>query len=124
MSHGYQNLKVWHKAYKLTLMVYQATKSFPKDEKYELIPQMRRASTSMIANIAEGYGRKNLTGYINFLQIAIGSCNELGVFLMLSKDLKYLEKKNYEDINSVHTEVTKMLLALKRSLENKSNPNS
>ena len=89
MSHGYFKLSVWKKAYDQTLKIYHLTKSFPKNETYGIISQMRRASSSIIANIAEGYGKRNLSEYIHFISIAISSSNELEVFLLLSRDLKY-----------------------------------
>ncbi len=84
-----------------------------------MISQMRRASSSIIANIAEGYGKRNLSEYLHFISIAISSCNELEVFLLLSKDLKYLEKKDFNHLMRSHTEITKMLLGLRNSLEKK-----
>ena len=119
ITHGFKNLKVWKKAYDLTLKVYDITKDYPQIENYGLISQMRRASTSIIANIAEGYGRNNLPGYIYYISIAISSTNELDVYFMLSLDLKYLKKKDYEDIKSIHTEIIKMLLGLRKSLNRK-----
>ena len=83
---------------------------------------MRRAAVSIIANIAEGYGKKHLTGYIHFISIAICSCNELGVYIKLSKDLQYLKLDDFQIMNIRHNEILKMLLALRSSLENKSNP--
>lgn len=114
---GYNNLKVWKKSYNLTLKIYEITKSFPDYEIYGIISQMRRAATSIIANIAEGYGKKKLTGYIHYISIAISSCNELGVYIRLSRDLKYVKKDECEYIESVHEEIIKMLFGLKKSLE-------
>ena len=119
MSHGYYNLSVWKKAYQLTLKIYKFTKSYPKIETYSIISQMRRASSSVIANIAEGYGKRNLPEYIHFISIAISSCNELEVFLLLSKDLNYLNKKDFDYLMKSHIEITKMLLGLRKALENK-----
>jgi four helix bundle protein len=119
MSHGYHNLSVWKKAYTLTLKIYKFTKSYPKYETYRIISQMRRASSSVIANIAEGYGKRNLSEYIHYISIAISSCNELEVFLLLSKDLNYLHKKDFSKLMNSHIEITKMLLGLRKALEMK-----
>jgi len=119
MSHGFKNLKVWKKAYNQTLRIYRLTKSFPKIEIYRIISQMRRASTSIIANIAEGYGKRNLSEYLYFISIAISSCNELDVFLLLSKDLDYLNKKDFDNLKNSHNEIIKMLLGLRNALEKK-----
>ena len=69
MTNGYFNLLVWKKAYNQTLKIYGYTKYFPIYEKYGIISQMRRASTSIIANIAEGYGKRSLTEYLYFISI-------------------------------------------------------
>ncbi len=84
---------------------------------------MRRASSSIIANIAEGYGKRNLSEYLHYISIAINSCNELEVFLLLSKDLNYLNKKDFNNLMNSHIEITKMLLGLRKALEIK-NKNS
>ncbi len=119
MLKSYKNLKVWNKAYELTLKIYQITRYFPKEETYGLTSQMRRASTSIIANIAEGSGKNHIGEFIQFISIAIGSCNELEVYLELSIDLNYLKKKEYEKLNIIHVEISKMLFGLRKSLEHK-----
>ena len=122
MAKGYRNLNVWSKGYLLTKKVYEATEIFPKEEVYGLVSQMRRSSVSIIANIAEGYGRNHLGEYIQFVSYAIGSSNELEVYLLLAKDLKYLDDDSYTELLSMHSEVGKMLIGLRTSLENKKNP--
>jgi four helix bundle protein len=117
MSKGYKNLEVWKKAYKLALKIYDVTKNYPKTEMYGLTTQMRRASTSIIANIAEGYGKNHLGEYIQYVSIAIGSCNELEVFLMFSNDLNYLEKKDFDQLIDIQTRISKMLFNLRKALE-------
>ena len=119
MGKGYRKLDVWNKGYILTKKVYNLTAKFPKEERYGLISQMRRSSVSVVANIAEGYGRNHLNEYIQFISIAIGSSNELEVYLLLSKDLEYLSEKDFNEIMPVHAEVSKMLHSLKLSLEKK-----
>ncbi len=119
MVKGYRNLDVWKKGYLLTKKVYEITEKFPKEETYGLVSQMRRASVSIIANVAEGYGRNHLGEYIQFVSYAIGSSNELEVYLLLSNDLKYLDDDPYAELLSIHKEVSKMLIGLRTSLENK-----
>ncbi len=119
MLNGYHNLKVWNKAYKLTLKIYRLTKTYPKEETYGLSSQMRRASTSIIANIAEGYGNKSLAEYIRFVNIALGSCNELSVYILLSNDLNYLDDNDFKSIQTNQEEITKMLLGLRKALKKK-----
>lgn len=78
----FRNLKVWEKAYQLTLDVYKTTKGFPKDEMYGLTSQTRRAAASVAANIAEGCGRTGGAELGRFVQIAMGSASELEFHLL------------------------------------------
>lgn len=94
----YKELKVWEKAHHFTLQVYEVTKSFPKDELYSLTNQLRRAASSIPANIAEGCGKITQSEFAHFLNISLGSANEAEYFLILSKDLKYLTEKKFPDI--------------------------
>lgn len=123
MSYGYKKLDVWNKAYQMTLRLYRITTFFPKEEKFGLISQMRRASFSIIGNLAEGYNKNYLKEYIHSVTIAIGSCNELEVYLMLSKDLHYLKEKEFEILMSFHKDVGKMLFGLRTGLRKKLIPN-
>ncbi|ACC84986.1 four helix bundle protein [Nostoc punctiforme] len=81
---SYQDLKVWQEAMNLAEECYRVTKQFPKEETYGMISQIRRASVSIPANIAEGYGRRTRGEYIQFLYIAQGSLKELETHLLLS----------------------------------------
>jgi four helix bundle protein len=87
----FRDIKVWQKAHDLTLEIYKATRSFPKDELYTLVSQIRRASVSIPANVAEGCGRGTDSELRQFLQIAMGSASELEYHLVLARDLGYLE---------------------------------
>ena len=116
---AYKNLNVWTKSYELTLKVYDATRSYPKDEMYGLRSQMRRAAASIPSNIAEGYGRRGLKEYIRFVSISIGSCNELEVYLLLSNDLKLLENKQSKTLSSTRDEISRMLFSLRKALQRK-----
>jgi len=104
-------LKVWEKAHQLTLDVYQATMVFPKEELYGLTSQIRRASSSIPANIAESCGRGGSAELNQFLQIALGSASELEYHLLLARDLHYLNTTNYVNLASAVVEVKKMLTA-------------
>lgn len=92
---NYKDLKVWSKSHDLTLRVYSSTKSFPKDEIYALTSQLRRASSSIPANIAEGCGKNTANDFARFLNISLGSANETDYFILLSKDLGYLSVEDY-----------------------------
>ena len=105
----FRDIKVWQKAHNLTLEIYKATRSFPKDELYTLVSQIRRASVSIPANVAEGCGRGTDSELRQFLQIAMGSASELEYHLVLARDLGYLEATLYESLNDQVTEVKRML---------------
>lgn len=105
----YRKLKVWERAHRLTIDVYLATRSFPKEELYGLTSQLRRAATSIPANIAEGYGRSGDPELARFLTIAIGSANELDYHLLLARDLGYLEPSDFNRLAAEAQGVARML---------------
>ena len=92
----FRELKVWQRAHELTLAVYQVTASFPREELYGLTAQMRRASSSIGANLAEGCGRDGGAELNRFCSIALGSASELQYFLLLAKDLHLLAGGDYD----------------------------
>lgn len=109
---NYKSLKVWTRAHQLTLDIYKESKPFPKEELYSLTSQLRRASTSIPANIAEGCGKNTPADLANFLNIALGSANEAEYFLLLAKDLGYLAYDRYEFLFNEINEVKAMLISL------------
>jgi len=113
----FKKLKVWEKAHLLTIAVYKISVDFPKDEVYGLTSQMRRASASIPANIAEGCGREGTQEFSRFLQIAMGSLYELEYHILLAYDLKLLNENNFEILNNNVTEVRKMLIAFMKTLK-------
>jgi len=119
MKSGYRGLGVWNKAYEMSLGIYDVTRSFPQEEMYGITSQMRRASTSIIANLAEGHGRAYVKEYAQFVSIAIGSCNELEVFLLLAHDLELTREEDHVKLVATQKEVSKMLFSLRRSLKKK-----
>ena len=108
----FRELKVWHKAHHLTLLIYKVTASFPREEVYGLTSQIRRACASIPANIAEGCGRKGDAEFGRFLQIAMGSACELEYHLLLAHDLSFLSSAHYERLSEDVTEVKRMLTSL------------
>jgi len=114
---NYRELIVWQKAHQTTLMVYRITAMFPKDELYGLTSQIRRASASIPANIAEGSGRESEAEFGRFLQIAAGSASELDYHLLLAHDLKFINEVDYVAVTDILTEVRKMLTALLKRLK-------
>jgi len=119
MLKNYKELKVWQRSYNLCLEIYRITKGFPKEEKYGLTSQIRRAAVSVPSNIAEGYGRKTTQEYIRFLYVAYGSNCELETQLLLSGDLSYIDSAKLEMLLEGVGEVERMLKALIKSLERK-----
>ena len=110
---SYKDLKVYKKSYDLCIEMYKQTKSFPKDEQFGLISQIKRASTSIPLNIAEGYGKKSSAQeFKRFLLMALGSCNEMEVLLNISKDLGFMELDAFEKLSREYEEVAKMLNVL------------
>lgn len=108
----YRRLAVWEKSHKLVLRIYAATASFPRDESYGLTSQVRRASSSIPSNIAEGCGRSGDGELRRFLFIAMGSANELEYQLFLAKDLEYIEPATYASLTDDLNEVKRMLSGL------------
>ena len=113
---SHRDLIVWQKAMKLTVEVYHATKTFPKDELYGLTSQIRRASCSIAANIAEGKGRRTDKEFQHFLVTARGSLMELDTHLELACRVDYLPVELHERLRVQLIEVGKILNGLIRSL--------
>ncbi|RZL19952.1 MAG: four helix bundle protein [Pedobacter sp.] len=109
---NFKDLKVWEKAHQLTLSIYKASANFPKEEIYSLTSQLRRASASIPANIAEGCGKNSQADLANFLNISLGSANETEYFLILSKDLNYLTEEQFMILSNSINEVKAMLVSL------------
>ena len=114
---SYKELTVWQKAYKLSILIYTTTETFPKKEDFSLTSQMRRSAVSIPSNIAEGYNRNHRKEFIQFLQIAYGSSAELETQLSLAHDIGYIEKENFIAISALMTEVLKMLNVMIRKLK-------
>jgi four helix bundle protein len=107
----FKNLKVWQKSHELTLEIYKVTAKFPKEELFGLTSQIRRASSSISANIAEGCGRKSDADFARFLQNAIGSASETQNHLILAKDLGFIDLEKYEILETQANEVKRMLIS-------------
>ena len=115
-TEGSKQLNVWQKAYELTLEIYKITKAFPKNEMYGLTSQMRRAAASVPANIAEGYERNHRKEYLQFLYVAKGSLGEVEIFLLLSNDLDYLSKDDFNAVDEKRKVTSRLLKGLVKSL--------
>jgi len=113
----FKDLRVWAKAHALTLAVYQRTRAFPKEELYGLTSQLRRATASVGANIAEGCGRRSDGEMRRFVQIARGSANEVEYDLLLAKDLDLLTEEEHKNFEAKVLEIQRMLATLVQSLK-------
>src|SRR5215467_9126349 len=105
----FRDLKVWEKAHALALACYQITASFPKQEIFGIVSQIRRSGSSIAANIAEGCGRGGNAEFQRFLHMAMGSASELEYHLLLSRDLHFLENEHHDRTQSQVVEVKRML---------------
>jgi four helix bundle protein len=115
---NYRDLEVWKLSHKLTLELYVASRKFPKDEMFGLTTQLRRATISIGANLAEGRGRRTSPEFARFTRIAMGSASELDYHLMLCRDFEFVSKEFYERNSKELIRVRKMLSALLSSVEN------
>jgi four helix bundle protein len=114
-----EEVPVWQKSHRLTLVVYRVTKNFPKSELYGIVSQVRRSSSSIPANISEGFYRKGTKELLRFLYIARGSFGETVYFIRLAKDLGYLNDRDYKTLKEGYNEVGKQLNGWINSLKRK-----
>jgi len=109
---NYRDLIVWQKSVNFVTVIYQTTKTFPKDEVFGLVSQMRRCAVSIPSNIAEGYGQRSTNDYLRFLQIAMGSVYELQTQMEIVKNLKYLSSSLFEENYELSREIERILSSL------------
>jgi len=118
----FRDLLVWQKSMALVTRVYKETGTFPADEKFGLVAQMRRCAVSIPSNIAEGYGRRASGDYLRFLQIAVGSVYELQTQLEIARNLELLRETSYAAIKKDSLEVAKMLVSLAAKVRSGTKP--
>lgn len=117
MDNGFQSvqrLKVWQKSVDLVESSYKLSSRLPLDERFGLVSQIRRAATSVPANIAEGFGRWNARDFARFAAIASGSLRELETHLIIVQRLGFLDKSTVETVLRQTDEVSKMLYRMRR----------
>jgi four helix bundle protein len=112
----FRELKAWQKSHELTLRVYRATRTLPKEELYGLTSQLRRAAASVAANLAEGCCRASDRDFARFVAIALGSTSECEYHALLARDLQFLDEAVYSDLAKRVQEVKRMLSALYQRL--------
>ncbi len=114
---SYRQLIVWRKAMEMVNTVYEATRTFPRDEIYGLTSQLRRAAVSVPSNIAEGQGRKSTKEFAHHLSIAYGSLMEVETQIIISGDQHYLSPAQSERLLDMTAEVGRLLNGLLNSLK-------
>jgi four helix bundle protein len=112
----HKDLDVWVKSIELVTQLYEKTAAFPSHELYGLTNQIRRASVSIPANLAEGAARNHRKEFSQFIGISLGSASEVETLLIISKNLKYLSEEIFQKLNSDLERIIRMLIALKKSL--------
>lgn len=112
---SFTQLIVWQKAHLLALEIYKITKTFPMEEKFGLIDQLRRAAVSVTSNIAEGFYRRTMKDKAHFYAISLGSLAEIQNQLLMSRDLTYLRNETFHSIALKTVEVHKLLNGLIKS---------
>ncbi len=118
INRGFTKLRVWQDSIELFKMVYMITQNFP----YELSKSRNNildASHSISRNISEGYCRKNLKEYLNFLNIALSSCGELFSGMLSFKEIKIIKDDDFEKFDELHYKVENELIGLIKSLQKK-----
>jgi len=119
----YRELRVWQQGIELAVTCYGITKPFPREEMFGMTSQIRRAASSVPANIAEGWGRQSTGDYIKFLRIAQGSLKELETHLILCNRIELISTEQLTELETQTTAIGKMLAALIRSLQQKKSGN-
>ncbi|HYU27011.1 MAG TPA: four helix bundle protein [Thermoanaerobaculia bacterium] len=117
---GYRDLLVWQKARVLAKDIYLMTRSFPREETFALVQQMRRAAVSILCNIAEGRGRRTRPDYRHFVLMARGSAFELETQIIVAADIGYVAETTAESLAERTTEIARMLNGLLRYIDHAS----
>ena len=121
---NFKDLEIWRRSHKLTLEIYKATQSFPKEELFGLTSQTRRAVSSIPTNIAEGCGRRTNAELANFLNIASGSASEVEYEILLAKDVGYITAEQCDMWTREIGEIRSMLAAYMKRLKADENSES
>ncbi len=115
---AFEEIEAWKKAYQLTLEIYRLTSEGDFSRDYGLRDQIRRVSVSIMANIAEGHGRKSNNEFANFLNVARGSAQETQSHLYIAMGLGYISDDHFEGMYGEYTQISKMTLSLAMYLRN------
>lgn len=119
----HERLDVWNKSMDLVVTIYKETEAFPSNEKFGLTSQLRRASVSIPANIAEGAARASIKEFNHFLSNAQGSASEVETELLIAHRLGYLSQLKYQSLRIVLDDIGRMLTGLSQHLRRRSQSN-
>ena len=121
MVDRFEELEVFKRSYRISLDIHRVTLEMPQIEQYALADQMRRASKSICANLAEGFAKQSQSKaeFKRYIQISIGSANEMRVWLRYALDLGYLDEVRWQEWRTEYDEIAKMLQGLSNSLRHK-----
>ncbi|WP_299363992.1 four helix bundle protein [Winogradskyella sp.] len=112
----FKKYDIWELSHAFALKIYEVSQSFPKEEIYGVISQIRRASSSIPTNISEGCGRTSDTEFNRFLTIALGSACEAEYLIILSKDLNYIDSESFMKLNEEINTIKRKIYTLKQKL--------
>lgn len=115
---SFTDLQTWKVAHQLVIAIYKIIKTFPSEEKYALIDQMRRCALSITSNIAEGFSRQSKKEKVQFYYTAKGSLTELQNQLLLARDIHYVTKESFSIIAQQTIQVSRLLTGLIKSVKN------
>jgi len=114
--HNFRELRVWQRSMDLAEAIYKLTAGFPREEKYGLSSQLQRSAVSIPSNISEGAGRGTNKQFRQFLEISMGSCNEVLTQLELCSRFKYIEKETFDIVAGEANQICKMIFVFYKSL--------
>ncbi|RYE52328.1 MAG: four helix bundle protein [Sphingobacteriales bacterium] len=115
--HNYKNLEIWKRSLKLAIGLIKETTKFPKDLKYGIVDQLRRAAISVPSNIAEGAGRNSNGQFRFFLQVSLGSCYELATQIEIAKEINAMKLEIAVDFQNEIEELSKMIFVFRNKLD-------
>ena len=124
LARSFEDLEVFQRAYRVSLDVHRTSQNFPQSEQYGLADQVRRASKSICANIAEGFGkqRQSRAEFNRFLMMALGSADEMRVWCRYCLDLGLIDETCWQSWRDEYQAIAKMLQALISSSKRRSDP--
>ncbi len=109
---SFTDLNTWKEGHKLVVVIYKLTKSFPREERYSLVNQLRRAAVSITSNVAEGFSRRSYSEKAQFYSMAQGSLTELQNQLLVARDVGYLNKRHFDKLAGLTVDVHKLISGL------------